>query len=147
MLKFSSKFLEKKDIIDIAIVGKIFGNSQLWKLISFVFKGYKKKGELIYPLSLYKIFILYEDFSIFHYLISQEISMASQDLLTLNKYSIFCSSTIFSIYFGKVFNHKLDRFKPDIIQALLSSIDSANSNLQGRAKTHKFSKWWNYYYN
>lgn len=137
MYEVSSKFLEGKDIIDIAIVQKIFNKTQLLRLILMLYENRldAKNPERIFPISLYKIFILYADFEIFEYLIQHEPHVSNRDILTFSKYSIICSSPMFSIYFAKAYAKQLDKLKHDIIQELLYNIETANGRI-----THSIPK-------
>jgi hypothetical protein len=131
MLKFSSKFLEKKDIIDIAIIHKVFTKAELLDLIMLIFdkKETEEENERRFPIALYKIFILYEDFEIFQYLLSFETCMLKEDLLSMCKYSIMCSSSLFTIYFGKAYDEQLSKMGYDIITELINYLETANSKL------------------
>jgi hypothetical protein len=131
MIKFSSKFLEKKDIVDIAIVHKIFTKDELLELILLIFdqREIEEENERRFPIALYKIFIIYEDFEIFQYLLSFEPYISKEDLLSLCKYSIMCSSSLFTIYFGKAYDEQLSKVGYDIITELISYLETANSKL------------------
>lgn len=122
----NSKFLEAKDIVDIAIVHQIFSKIQLLRLIHTLYNSRIKSNaqERVFPIALYKIFVLYEDFEIFEYLVQHETHLSGRDLLSLVKYSINNSRTMFTIYLAKTYSKQLEPFEHDIIQDLLLYIEN-----------------------
>lgn len=73
------------------------------------------------PVSVYQIFILYEDFEMFQYFYDQEKGVTIHEILNLIKYSIRCSSLNFTVYFAKRYKKDLSNFKAEVIEELLKN--------------------------
>lgn len=128
----SSKFLEAKDIVDIAIVYQMFSKIQLLRLIHTLYDSriHSKSHERVFPIALYKIFVLYEDFEVFEYLVEHEKHLSGRDLLSLVKYSINNSKTLFTVFLAKSYSKQLEPYEHDIIQDLLFYIENSIGTYQ-----------------
>ena len=126
----SFKYLERKDILDIAVVYKILNKTKLNDLIILLYyKIEKPEYQLtVFPISVYKTLIQDEDFETFLYLSSYEKKFPKSSLFELWKYSIN-ESPMFWIYFAKNYKKKLRKYINEIIDHLIKSIDHNESKL------------------
>ena len=69
------KYLESKDIIDIAIVSKLLPLGQIVELIEFLCDKlhlYQENEDTILPISIYKVLIFHEYLDLFDYFYTKE---------------------------------------------------------------------------
>ena len=83
------------------------------------------ENEMLFPMSLYKTFVLYEDFKTFEYLRNVEKKFPNRWIYDLLKYSISCSSLMFTFYFSKSISIKEHKVAKEIVKELLKSISSS----------------------
>ena len=129
LFRLNSKYLESKDIIDIAVSYKILNRNKLVELISILYnkKDLGNDNELLFPISLYKTLVLHEDFETFSELRNSEKKFPKSLIIELWKHSIAWSSPMFTLYFSK--NIKIGRSKliNEIINQLLVSFDTSSN--------------------
>ena len=80
---------------------------------------------MIFPVSVYKTLVLHEDFETFSLLRATEKKLSKQWVAELCKYSISCSSPMFTLYFSKDVKVGKSKFINEIINEILASFDSA----------------------
>lgn len=78
--------------------------------------------ETLVPISLYKLFILHENYELFDHYYQRESKFVKNDCSELIKYSLLCSNLRFTIYYSNKYLSNLDYFRHELVQEFLLNV-------------------------
>ncbi|CAI2386274.1 unnamed protein product [Moneuplotes crassus] len=128
MKESKTKYLQEKDIIEIAVIICFFTPEQICELCSLIFfwKGPELSSlDTRFPLSLYKLLLFYEELEAFQLLYSKESNDRLKKIIILKSfsYSLLISNPLIAIYLRNIYPDELYSNKSECIDAILTYLN------------------------
>ncbi|CAI2359412.1 unnamed protein product [Moneuplotes crassus] len=128
MKNSSTKYLHHKDVIEIALIFCLFSGSQIVDLCKLIFtwdNSLDSRLSYLYPLSVYKLLIFYEELEGFDLLYQQETSEDTKDNIIAESlsYSLIINNPLIAVYLSNNYPQEVFDNKNIIIDSILNYLN------------------------